>query len=310
MEQTDPIGQKHWSALTERGRDWGLRISATAYRVFGRTGCLIIISPVILYFFLTGAEQRRASRTYLSRVTKAATSPSRVTWLSCYRHFLTFAGSALDSLAAWSGRLSPESLRIINDQDLRKAERSSDGALFIVSHLGNADISRALLDESIRNRMTILVHTKHAVHYNDMLRRYNPAAAVNTLQVTDIGPETTINLQERIDRGEWVFIAGDRTPVSGQMRVTRIPFLGKEAAFAQGPYILASLLKCPVYVLFCLRAEQGFELHVEKIADRITLPRQDRDESLRRYTESFTNRLEHYVIKAPYQWYNFFDFWA
>lgn len=305
-----PVGPStHWSAMAERGADWGLRLSAVFHRLFGRTGCLIILAPVVFYFFVTGTEQRRGSRQFLERALAATRNPRSPTWFDCYRHFMSFAGRAVDNLAAWSGRISPDVVSLADDGTLNKAMEDPQGALFIVSHLGNVEITRALLDDATRARLTILVHTKDAAHYNEVLRRYNPASAVNTLQVTDIGPDTTIQLQERIDRGDWVFIAGDRTPVGSQDRTVSADFLGKPAPFAQGPYILASLLNCPVYFMVCLRVGNGYELFVEKFADRVTLPRGDREGALQRHAQQFADRLAHYVLKAPYQWYNFFNFW-
>ena len=184
------------------------------------------------------------------------------------------------------------------------------GALFIVSHLGNAEVSRALLDQETRSRLTVLVHTRHAQHYNRVLREFRPDAAVNTLQVMDIGPETAIALKERVDRGEWVVIAGDRTPVGGGQRVSRVPFIGAEASFSQGPYILASLLDCPVYLLFCLREDGVYRLYAERFAERISLPRRNREAALTGWAAMFAARLEYYALKAPRQWFNFFDFWA
>jgi len=201
-------------------------------------------------------------------------------------------------------------LSIEDGTALEAAEQDPGGALFIVSHLGNADLSRALLDAKTRARLTILLHTKHAAHYNEVLNSYNPAVAVNTMQVTELGPETMIDLQTKIDRGDWVVMAGDRTPVGSQNRIAQVPFLGEEASFAQGPYILAALLGCPVYLLFCVRSNRGYKLYVEKFADRITLPRRNRDGALRDYARLFASRLEHYVMKTPFQWYNFYDFWA
>lgn len=299
----------HWSAMAERGADWGLRLSALFHRLFGRTGCLIILAPVVFYFFVTGAEQRRGSHQFLKRALAMSHNPRFPTWFDCYRHFMSFAGRAVDNLAAWSGRIPRDMVSMVDAAILNQAKEDSSGALFIVSHLGNVEITRALLDEATRARLTILVHTKEAAHYNDVLRRYNPASAVNTFQVTEIGPDTTIQLQERIERGEWVFIAGDRTPVGGQDRTVSADFLGKPAPFAQGPYILASLLKCPVYFMVCLREGNGYALYVEKFSDGITLPRGDREGAVQRHAQHFADRLTHYVLQAPYQWYNFFNFW-
>jgi predicted LPLAT superfamily acyltransferase len=73
---------------------------------------------------------------------------------------------------------------------------------------------------------------------------------------------------------------------------------------------LAALLGCPVYLLFCLREGEVYRLYVERFGDRIVLPREDRDAALRCQIGRYAGRLEHYVMKTPFQWYNFFDFWA
>jgi predicted LPLAT superfamily acyltransferase len=32
-------------------------------------------------------------------------------------------------------------------------------------------------------------------------------------------------------------------------------------------------------------------------------------EKIRRYTELYAEKLENYVTKHPYMWFNYFDFW-
>lgn len=116
-----------------------------------------------------------------------------------------------------------------------------------------------------------------------------------------------MELKARVERGAWVVIAGDRSR-SESDRVSMAPFLGQPAPFSQGPYILASLLDCPVYTLFCVRRGDTYQLDVEKLADRIQLPRQDRAGALTQYVGQFAARLERYAVGNPLQWYNFFDF--
>ena len=296
--------------MSERGLYWGLRFCAEAYRRLGRRGCLAIMAPIVLYFFATGSDQRRASAAFLTRAFAARGDARPPSLLDGFRHFYAFSARALDTFIAWVGGHPPGSMVRADGGILDLASADSRGALFIVSHLGNAELSRALLDPQTRNRLTVLVHTRHAQHYNRVLREFRPEAAVNTLQVTDIGPETAIALKERVDRGEWVVIAGDRTPVGGGQRVSRVPFLGTEAAFSHGPYILAALLDCPVYLLFCLRENGGHRLYAERFAERIDLPRRDRQAVLAGWAARFAGRLEYYCLKAPLQWFNFFDFWA
>lgn len=304
-----PRQSHHWARLTERGALWGLRLWTIIYRLLGRRACLIIMAPVVFYFYLSGTEQRRASLDFLARA--YAMRPNRrcrPNFLNGLRHFMSFAGRALDTFIGWTGEMPPRTIRAGKIDDLQAAERDPRGTLFIVAHTGNVDLARALLDDQTRRRLLVLVHTRHAENYNRVLRDYRPEAAVNTWQVTELGPAAAVELKERIEQGNWVVIAGDRVPVNSQ-RVARIPFLGKSAPFSQGPYILASLLECPVYTLFCMRRGDHFVLDAEKLTDRVTLPRGDRDAALLGYAETFASRLERYALQDPLQWYNFFDFW-
>jgi predicted LPLAT superfamily acyltransferase len=300
---------RHWSALGERGLYWGLAFCATAYRLLGRKGCMAVMAPIVLYFYLTGAEQRRFSREFLARAFKVRGWPRKPSFADGYRHYMSFAGRALDTFIGWTGGISRDRVEAGDVAVLPEVRARRRGALFIISHLGNVDLLRAVLDNDARRRLTILVHTRHAENYNRILRKFNPEATVNLLQVTEMGPETAIALQERIDAGDWVMIAGDRTPVSGQSRVSTVPFLGEPASFSQGPYILAALLECPVYLLFCLREGDRHRYHVEKLTEAVELPRGRRDEALRSYAAAFAARLEHHALVDPFQWYNFFDFW-
>jgi predicted LPLAT superfamily acyltransferase len=299
----------HWAGLAERGLYWGLRTSAWAYRLLGRRGCMAVVAPVVLYFYLTAGERRRASLDFLRRAF-AATGRSRPPdWRDGYRHFLSFACRALDSFIAWIGRIPADAVVPVEVAALEEAKAQPRGAVFIVSHHGNVDISRALLDAGTRQRVVVLMHTRHAENYNRILREFNPAAAINTLQVTEMGPDTAIALQQRIEDGDWLFIAGDRTPVGGGRRTSAAPFLGDEAQFSQGPYLMAALLDCPVYLFFCRREGGRYGLRVERFADRIVLPRGRRVEALAGYVAAYAARLEMHVLEDPFQWYNFYDFW-
>ncbi len=304
--QTDSI---HWARLSERGLYWGLRFCSALYRLLGHRLSHAAIAPIVLFFYLTGAEQRRASREFLARAFAARGEARQPGFWSGYRHFLSFAGRALDSLAAWSGNLPPDHMDGDGADSLRQAMGDPRGAVIVVSHVGNIEVSRALIDPTIRRRLLVLVHTRHAANYNRVLCEINPETALNTFQVTGLDAATAVLLKERVDRGDWVVIAGDRVPVSGE-RVSLAPFLGSPAPFPQGPYILAAVLECPLYTLFCQRESGRFRLTGRRLAERVILPRGQRQEALEGYVADFARSLEEQALRDPYQWYNFFDFWA
>ncbi len=299
----------HWASLAERGAYWGLGFLALVYRVIGRNGCIVAVLPIALYFHLTGAEQRRASREFLRRAYRAKGIDYEPGWLATFKHSFGFARKTVDTFAAWLGGMKSNEVVAIDKSTLDSAAASRQGILLIVSHLGNIDISRALLDDAQRSRLKILVHTIHAENFSRILRQFRPEAMADTIQVTDLNPGTMIALKDAIERGDWVAIAGDRTPVRGDERISMAPFLGRDAPFPQGPYVLAHLLECPVYLMFCIRQEGRYSLYFEMFAERISLPRRDKQAALSSWTARYAQRLESFCLIDPYQWYNFFDFW-
>lgn len=309
LRQRPPLlrsGPSHWAGMAERGTLWGLNFVATAHCLLGRRAMTGVMAPIILYFFVAGSSQRLASRQYLGRV--LGRQPSLT---DQFRHFMDFASAALDSFIAWSGAIEPASMEISDPAFLEQAAADRRGAVLVVSHHGAAELARALMAPALRQRLTILVHTRHAENYNRILARHRPESAGRMIQVTDIGPDTAIMLQDRVQRGEWVAIAGDRVPVLSADRVVTVPFLGAPAPFSQGPWLMAALLDCPVHLLFCRRLAPGrWRLMLEPFAERVNVPRGNRAVALTTHAAAYARRLERECREAPWQWYNFFAFWA
>ena len=155
----------------------------------------------------------------------------------------------------------------------------------------------------------VLVHTAHSGNFNRLMRSANAATTVSLIQTTEIGPDTAIRLQECIAHGDFVVIAGDRTPVMQSHRVSWAPFLGRPAPFPQGPFILAALLGCPVQLLFCLKERRRYRMVFEGFSEHVSAPRRERGKALDGYVARYAARLEHHAARHPYQWFNFFDFW-
>lgn len=302
-------GARHWAAMAERGTSWGLRFLLAVYRLCGRRACLIAMRPVVFYFFLAGAERRRASLDFLGRVRALKGEPAP-TWRDGFRHYLDFATKALDTFVGWARPGEAGPVEVVGGEVAAPYLGGRRGALLIVSHLGNAEIARAALAGLVGRPVHVLMHTVQARRYNAILRSVAPDAEANVIEVTDIGVDTAIALSERIERGEWLVIAGDRIPVMSRGRVNDAMFLGQPAPFSQGPYILAALLNCPVLTLFCLREGAGHRAYFEAFADETVLPRKERGEKLAGYAARYAERLERYCLQQPLQWYNFYDFWA
>lgn len=299
-----------WFDMSERGTFLGLFLLASCYRVLGRTACSIIGAPVVLYFYLTGAKQRRASSQFLSRVFQMKNSNKQPSWTDGLRHFMSFFQMLLDKLSAWGGHLNLDRIECDDPDYIRTIMTSRKGGVMFVSHLGCMEFCRALMSSDQKKRMHILMHTKNAARFNRAMTYFNPQSNLNILEVTEMGPDTMLFLKDRIEEGDWVVIAADRIPVSENPRTTPVPFLGEEAPFPQGPFILASLLQCPVYTAMAIRKGSNYQVSIKPFADQIRLPRGSKEACIREYAHQYAQYLERYCIENPYQWYNFFDFWG
>jgi predicted LPLAT superfamily acyltransferase len=301
-----------WWRIAERGSHLGMSLLALSCKLFGRRFTALWLHPIVGYFLLTGRAARAASDDYFTRLHAVAPSADtpRPGWLSAYRHMLAFAQSGFDKLAAWTGRIDDTDVTFDDPSAFEALIASGKGALVIGAHLGNLEMMRALAVRGDHAKVTAVVYTEHARRFNQVLSSSNRDFARHLLEVGDFGPETAVLMQQRIDAGELLVIVGDRVPAREAGRTTDAQFLGASAPFAQGPYVLAHALGCPVYLFFCLKERDGYRMYFEPFAERIELPRRERAQHLAAWAQRYALRLEHYCRKAPYQWFNFFDFWA
>lgn len=306
----------HWAQQQEVKGLWGMRLMLLVWRLLGRKAFSLLLYPVVGVYWLTASTARKASQSWISRVraqliTRRMPVPSNLT---SYQHFLRFGGAMLDKIASWRGELhvgrdvvfAPGAEETLNISDPR-------GKLLLASHLGDVEACRALAQLQGSKTINALVFSDNAQRFKQIMEEMAPQAGLNLLPVNDIGPDTAILLKEKLDRGEWIAIVGDRIAVNtqrgGEWRVCWSRFMGQVAPFPQGPFILASILHCPVDLIFALRQQEKLHIHCEPFADPLLLPRATRQQALQNTVDRYAERLEHYALQSPLDWFNFFDFW-
>jgi predicted LPLAT superfamily acyltransferase len=303
----------------ERGSTLGIRITVWTYRRLGRRIATLLVYPTVGYFFLTAGSVRRASRRYLERL---YASPGGARALGgapgtrhVFRHFLEFGLTILDRVGFWLGKDSDFDFHVHGREQLNRVVEEKRGALILGSHLGSFDAMRLLAATQSPLRVNLLMFTRHAPRINQILRALRGASSDGQLhvRVIPIDPGSfrhVVEARECIERGEVIAVLADRVPPGESSRVSPVEFLGATAILPQGPMRLAALLGCPVLLMTGLRSVSGgYEIHVERFADRVRLPRARRNEALREYCQNYADRLAGYCVRAPYQWFNFYDFW-
>ncbi|MBJ9985574.1 acyltransferase [Acinetobacter sp. S40] len=300
----------NWSNSKERGGLGLLTLVLYFYRLGGRWLCRIVLYFVILWYWLFAVSARQASLNYMRQLHLFAgvnsPFPNGPSLANSYQHFIQFGTSILDKMEGWLGHIPEQELQLFGHQHFQQTYQK--GALLVVSHFGNIELLRAVKSQHSQ-KINVLVYQKHATQFNTFLKKLNDQADINLISVDELGLETAILLEEKMQHGEWVIVAADRAPVHSN-RVQHIDFLGQEAVWPQGAWILASLLKVPVLAVFCYRQHQHFEVHIHKITDIIDLPRKNRIHAMQTVTRKYVTLLEQHCLRAPYQWFNFYHFWT
>ncbi|EPL0397166.1 glycosyltransferase family 2 protein [Enterobacter ludwigii] len=308
--------RQHWAQQDEVKGLWGMRLMLRVWQLFGRRAFTVLLWPVIGVYWLTARPARQASQQWTARVKQVLTQrnmpvPPR---LNSFFHFMRFGNAMLDKVASWRGELkfhrdvvfAPGAYDVL-DTD------ASQGKLLLASHLGDVEACRALAQLEGSKVINALVFSDNAQRFKQIMTEMAPQAGVNLMPVTDIGPDTAIAIKEKLERGEWVAIVGDRIAVTpqrgGDWRVIWSSFMGQPAPFPQGPFILASILRCPVVLIYALRQQGALTIHCEPFADPLLLPRGERQQALQQAVDRYAQRLEHYALMSPLDWFNFFDFW-
>lgn len=305
---TSPPPTRHWAAERERGAPFLMRLTAWAARAFGRRAMRPVVAAIVFYFYCFSPSARRSIAEYQQRLRQSGAAQTLPVRRPVYGQFRAFADAILDKLDVWQGRLTASDVVIRDPDDLHAQMRAGRGQILVGSHLGNLEVCRALVERGGQLTLNVLVHTRHAEAFNRILAQAG-ASRLRLIQVSELDAAIMLQLNERIERGEWLAIAGDRVPVRGS-RIVDVDFLGAPAAFPQGPWLLAALLKCPVNVLFCTKIDGRYRITMERLADRVDLARGRRDEGVRQWAQRYADRLARECRDAPQQWFNFYPFWS
>jgi len=290
-----------WVHQSERGSPALVVLIGWITLKVGRWAARLLLYPITLYFVLSAREQRIASRKFLTRVLGR-----RATWWEAARHFHTFAGTILDRVYLVAGDHRRFDLRMHGVSAALEQVNQGRGCILLGSHLGSFEVMRmlAMIDERVE--VKVLMYEEHNATLTSLIYSLNPHFSESIIPLG--GVDTLLRVQECLGRGELVGILGDRVAENG--RLTQCRFLGGQATFPSGPVLLASVLKVPVVLFFgiCL-GNNRYALHFELLSERIAIRRTHRDEDTRLWVQRYADRLEYYARMAPYNWFNFYDFW-
>lgn len=290
-----------WLAQRERGSRTLMRLIVKLTLTLGRPVGRALLYPICGYFLAFSRKSRRGSYAYLRRAL-GRTPGLR----GLFAHYHCFAATILDRVYFLSGRADRFAVDVEGVELVHKTLAQRRGCLLLGAHFGSFDALRVLGRAESPVVVRVLMHERNAAKMNSVL-----AALNNDLpqQVIALGqPQTMLKVSEALARGEIVGLLADRV-VAGD-KLLRCKFLGDTALFPAGPYQMAALLKVPVLLFSAVACgDNHYRVRFEPFAERIVLGARDDEAALAAYAQRYAHWLEQQCLEAPYNWFNFFDFW-
>jgi predicted LPLAT superfamily acyltransferase len=293
---------QEWVNRRERGALPVIKACVWIALRLGRRAARLFLYPVCLYFLLSSPAASAASRGYLARVLGRP-----VRWTDVFRHFLTFASCVLDRVFLLNEQRDWFDITVHNEALVQEIEAQGRGCMLFGAHFGSFEVARAVGRQREHLPISLLMYEENAQKIRAALAAINPNLATEVIGLGRL--DSLIAVAERLQRGHFIGVLADRN-FDGRDLV-RYPFLGGEAAFPKGPFRVAMLLQRPVVLMAGIyrggrRYDVRFELLAEAPATRPADPEAWIDDVMRRYVA----RLEEYCREAPFNWFNFYDFWA
>ena len=289
-----------WSEKKERSNPATLKLICWIALHTSRYFARFWLYPITVYFYLTSTAVRKASRNYLRRINGLSGNPWQVA-----KHIFYFSATILDRVYFLTDQFHRFDISIHGLEHIEELKGSEKGAILLGAHLGSFDLLRAL---ALHNAIPvkILMYHDHNAMITKVFNSLNPDVANSVINLAS--DNAMLEMNESLQAGNMVGMLGDRY-VKNDKRIS-CQLLGEKVDFPSGPMTLATITQAPVF-FFCgvYCGKNRYEIHIEKLAEANKLPRGERENYVKQTTQKYVDRIEYYLKKHPYNWFNFYDFW-
>lgn len=310
LPETAPRADATWTRQAERSNASTLRLMRWIAVTFGRRVARLVLHPITLYFLLSGGPAARASADYLRRVLGR---PPR--WSDRYGHIHHFAATILDRVYLLREDFGLFDIDVVGAEQLDAVLQAGRGAFLVGAHFGSFEALHALGKERRGLRVAMLMYEHNARLVAETLRAIAPDAVQKVIGLGRL--DAMLELRDWLDDEGVAGLLADRTLQAPEQATARsrthwIDFLGTPAAFSDGAFRLAALLRRPVVFMAGLYlGDHRYQLRFTPLADFTDVAsREARELAVQAAVLRYARTLEAQCREAPRNWFNFFDFWA
>ncbi|MDD4142686.1 MAG: lysophospholipid acyltransferase family protein [Bacteroidales bacterium] len=291
---------RQWKGTTGGGK-FGQNFLFFVFRYVNVTVLYPVLLFVIPFYLLFAKEGRKAIYSYYHDVLGYT---RRKSMCATVKNFYVFGKVVLDKFAMQSGKTEQFHISIENEPAFQDMLDDDKGFVIVSSHVGNFELAGHCLYQDKKQFYGVLFGAETETmkqHRTASLRRTH----VNLIPIAN-DMSHIFAIKEALEKGGVVTILCDR--MMGGNKKIKVNFLGKDAYFPIGTFILAAVTDSYMVCVFTMKEKKLdyttyiFPLAVDKSEQSVN---RRAEKMLRQYVKY----LEDIVKKYPEQWFNYYDFW-
>lgn len=289
-----------WKGKT-RGGALGYRFFIGLIRFAGLRTAYVFLSFVVIYFIPFAPKATRSTWAYARRILN-------------YNYFKAFGllvknyyrlGQILiDKVALGLGMTDKFKFEFENYQPFLDLLNGDTGVIMIGAHVGNWEIGVPFFD-TYGKKINIVMYDAEHQKIKALLKKNGKDEEFKVIAVNQDNLTHVFRISEALNQKEYVCFQGDR--FLNEEKTLHTSFMGKEAHFPLGPFLLASKMKVPVVFYFAMReAHRTYRFHFFMPPAYVKTKDKRAEQSL---LEDYTSTLENLLLRYPEQWFNYYAFW-
>lgn len=283
-----------------KGSPLGYRIFVWVLKTFGVLPAYFLLRFVTLYYFFFSFK---ASRQIYSLYRHKLHYGWGASIFKIYKNYFLLGQSIIDKVVLMSGIKNSFSFNFDGEDNLLKIAEMKKGGILLSAHIGNWDVAGHLFTRLQTPINIVLYDAEH-----EQIKKYlEGVTGKPNMKIIVIKDDLShiYAISDAFTRNELVCMHADRF-LPGNKTVTT-DFLGQDAKFPVGPFLLAATFKVPVSYVFAVKETKlHYHFFASQIKDYSSL---SKEKLIQEMLKDYANEMEIKLKKYPEQWFNYFNFW-
>lgn len=283
-----------------KGSPLGYSIFVWVLKTFGVLPAYFLLRIVALYYFFFSYK---ASRQIYSMYRHKLGYSRGSSISNIYKNYFLLGQSIIDKVVLMSGIKNNFSFNFDGEENLLKIAEMKKGGILLSAHIGNWDVAGHLFTR-LQTPINIVLYDAEHEKIKKYLEGVTGKRNMNIIVIKD-DLSHIYAISDAFERSELVCMHADRFLPGNKTVAT--DFLGQDAKFPLGPFLLAATFKVPVSFVFAVKETKlHYHFFASQIKDYSSL---SKEKLIQAMLKDYANEMEAKLKKYPEQWFNYFNFW-